>query len=133
MASTNYSVYNDITDNRKLLQSDLPFACYYSRIVQYLILQKSKSDCKAFLLKLLKKCLNSHENSSSKVITHWQYFYMGPQHKSVPYKWLALHVQRHVSHTGLLQPHFISCRGASGSGGNVVITEIYLSQSRFQP
>ena len=64
----------------------LPFACYYSRIVQYFIPQRSKSDCKAFLLIWLEKCLNPHENSSSKVIAHWQYFYMGPQHKSVPYK-----------------------------------------------
>ena len=52
--------------------------------------------------------------------------------KSVPYKLLALHLHRDVSHTELLQPHFISCRGALGSGGNVVLTEIYLSQSRFQ-
>ena len=120
-------------DSRTLLQSDLPFICYYSRIVQYLILQRSKSDCKAFLLIWLEKCLNPHENSSSKVIAHWQYLYMGPQHKPIPYKWLALHLHRDVSHTDLLQPHFISCRGASGSGDKFRHNGIYLSKSRFQP
>ena len=60
-----------------------------------------------------------------KSLAHWQYFYMGPQHKSVPYmyKWLALHLHRDVMHTNLLQLHFISCRGASGLGsGNIFIT-----------
>ena len=100
--ATSYSVYFDSTGNRKLLQSDLPFACYYSRIVKSLILQRSKSDSKALFI-WIKKCLNPRKNSSSKVIAHWQYFYMGPQHKSVQYKWLALHLYRDVSHTDLMK------------------------------
>ena len=35
------------------------------------------------------------------------------QHKSVQYKWFALYLHRDVSHTDLLQPHFI------GAGGNM--------------
>ena len=47
---------------------------------------------------------------------------------------LASHLRRDVSYTDLLQPHFISCRRASGAGGNVIhVTEINLSKSRFQP
>ena len=41
------------------------------------------------------------------------------QHKSVQYKWLALHLHRDVLHTDMLQPHFISCRGVLGAGGNM--------------
>ena len=41
------------------------------------------------------------------------------QHKSVQYKWFALYLHRDVSHTDMLQPHFISCRGVSGAGGNM--------------
>ena len=39
------------------------------------------------------------------------------QHKSVQYKWFTLYLHRDVSHTDMLQPHFISCRGAGGGGG----------------
>ena len=52
---TSYSVYFDSTINRKLLQSDLPFACYYSRIVQYLILQRSKSGLQGLLVDMVKE------------------------------------------------------------------------------
>ena len=41
------------------------------------------------------------------------------QHKSVQYKWFALYLHRDVSYTDMLQPHFISCSGASGAGGNM--------------
>ena len=41
------------------------------------------------------------------------------QHKSVQYKWFALYLHRDVLHTDMLQPHFISCRGVSGTGGNM--------------
>ena len=41
------------------------------------------------------------------------------QHKSVQYKWFALYLHWDVSHTDMLQPHFISCRGVSGAGGNM--------------
>ena len=81
----------------------------------------SKSDNKAFLLIRLKKYLNPHENSCSKVI---RILITGnilhesssapQQHKSVQYKWFALYLHRDVSHTDMLQPHFISCRGVSG-------------------
>ena len=91
------------------------------RIVQFLIHQRSKSDNKAFLLIRLKKYLNPHGNSCSKVMTilitgnilH-ESSSAPQQHKSVQYKWLALHLHRDVSHTYMLQPHFISCRGVSG-------------------
>ena len=91
------------------------------RIVQSLILQRSKSDSKAFLLIRLQNCLNPHENSCSKVIStlitgnNLHESSSAPQqHESVQYKWLALHLHRDVSHTAMLQPHFISCRGVSG-------------------
>ena len=41
------------------------------------------------------------------------------QHKSVQYKWFTLYLLRDVSHTDMLQPHYISCRGVSGAGGNM--------------
>ena len=41
------------------------------------------------------------------------------QHKAVQYKLFALYLHRDVSHTDMLQPHFISCRGVSGAGGNM--------------
>ena len=41
------------------------------------------------------------------------------QHKSVQYKWFTLYLHRDVSHTDMLQLHFISCRGVSGAGGNI--------------
>ena len=41
------------------------------------------------------------------------------QHKSVQYKWFTLYLHRDVSHTDMLQLHFISCRGVSGAGGNM--------------
>ena len=80
-----------------------------------------KSDSKAFLLIRLKKYLNPHENSCSKVISilitgnslH-EPSSAPQQHKSVQYKWFALYLHRDVSHTDMLQPHFISCRGVSG-------------------
>ena len=84
----------------------------------------SKSDNKAFLLIRLKKYLNPHENSCSKVLS---ILFTGnilhesssapQQHKSVQYKWFALYLHRDVSHKNMLQPHFISCRGVSGGGG----------------
>ena len=42
---------------------------------------------------------------------------MSPLLKSVQYEWFTLYLHRDVSHTDMLQPHFISCRGASGGGG----------------
>ena len=35
------------------------------------------------------------------------------------YKWFALYLHRDVSHTYMLQPHFISFRGGFGAGGNM--------------
>ena len=75
----------------------------------------------AFLLIRLKKYLNPHENSYSKVISilitgnslH-ESSSAPQQHKSVQYKWFALFLHQDVSHTDMLQPHFISCRGVSG-------------------
>ena len=86
----------------------------------------SKSDNKAFLLIRLKKHLNTHVNSWSKVISilitgnslH-ESSSAPQQHKSVQYKWFALYLHRDVSHTDMLQPHFISCRGVSGAKGNM--------------
>ena len=114
-------MYFDSTANRILLQSDLSFA--------YLWVESSskvKSDNKAFLLIGLNKYLNAHENSCSKVISilsndnilH-ESSSAPRQHKSVQYKWLTLYLHRDVSHTDMLQLHFISCRGVSGAGGNV--------------
>ena len=74
----------------------------------------------------LKKYLNPHGNSCSKVISilitgnilH-ESSSAPQQHKSIQYKWFALYLHRDVSHTDMLQPHFISCRGVSGAGGNM--------------
>ena len=68
-------------------------------------------DNKAFLLIRLKKYLNPHENSCSKVISilitgnslH-ESSSAPQQHKSVQYKWFALYLHRDVSHTDMLQP-----------------------------
>ena len=73
-----------------------------------------------------KKYLNLLENSCSKVIsilTTGNILHESSsaprQHKSVQYKWFTLYLHRDVSHTYMLQPHFISCRGVSGAGGNM--------------
>ena len=74
----------------------------------------------------LKKFLIPHENSCSKVIsilTIGNILHESSsaprQHKSVQYKWITLYFHRDVSHTDMLQPHFISCRGVSGARGNM--------------
>ena len=89
-------------------------------------LQRSKSDNKAFLLIRLKKYLNPHENSCSKVISilttgnNLHESSSAPQQlKSVQFKWFTLYLHRDVSHTDMLQLHFISCRGVSVAGGNM--------------
>ena len=90
----------------------------------------------------LKKYLNPHENSFSKVISilitgnslH-ESSSAPQQHKSVQYKWFALYLHRDFMHTDMLQPHFISCRGASGTGGNMSgssnLCQFYLVLSLF--
>ena len=68
----------------------------------------------------LKKYLNPRESSCSKVISilitgnilH-ESSSAPQQHKSVQYKWFSLYLHRDVSHTDMLQPHFISCIGVS--------------------
>ena len=82
----------------------------------------------------LKKDLNPHENSCSKVISilitgnSLHESSSDPQqHKSVQYKWFALYLHRDVSHTDILQPHFISCRGVSGAGGKMSGSRNFLS------
>ena len=74
----------------------------------------------------LKKYLNPHENSCSKVIsilTTGNILHESSsaprQHKSVQYKWFTLYLHRDVLHTDMLQLHLISCRGVSGAGGNM--------------
>ena len=64
------------------------------------------------------KYLNPHENSCSKVISilitgnilHGSSS-APQQHKSVQYKWFALHLLRDVSHTDMLQPHLSAAAG----------------------
>ena len=95
-------------------------------LIGRIVFKGQKSDNKAFLLIRLKKCLNPHENSCSKVISivttgnilH-ESSSVPQQHKLVQYKWFALYLHRDVSHTDMLQPHFISCRGVSGPGDNM--------------
>ena len=77
-------------------------------------------------IRKLNKYLNPHENSCSKVIsilTTGNILHESSsaprQHKSVQYKWFTLYLYRDVSHTDMLQPHFISCRVVSGAGGNM--------------
>ena len=74
----------------------------------------------------LKTYLNPHENSCSKVIsilTTGNILHESSSaprhHKSVQYKWFTLYLHRDVSHTDMLQLHFISCRGVAGAGGNM--------------
>ena len=99
---------------------------YLSHAYRLNRLQRSKSDNKAFLLIRLKKYLNPNENSCSKVIrilTTGNILHESSsaprQYKSVQYKWFTLYLHRDVSHTDMLQLHFISCRGLSGAGGNM--------------
>ena len=74
----------------------------------------------------LKKYLNPHENSCSKVksiLTTGNIFHASSsaprQHKSVQYKWFTLYLHRDVTHTDMLQLHFISCRGVLRAGSNM--------------
>ena len=127
--STSYLVYIDSTGNRKLLQSVLSFACLLVELVE-----RSKLDNKAFLLIRLKKYLNPHENSCSKVISilitgniYHESSSAPQQHKLVQYKWFALYLHRDVSHTDMLQPHFISCRGGSGQEATCADPGIFVS------
>ena len=91
-----------------------------------IVLKGQNRTISIFLLIRLKKYLNPHENSCSKIISimitgnslHGSSS-APQQHKSVQYKWFALYLHQDVSHTDMLQPHFISCRGVSGAGGNV--------------
>ena len=53
----------------------------------------------------------SADNTRKRV---WQYIEKERKHKSVQYKWFTLYLHRDVSHTDMLQLHFISCRGVSG-------------------
>ena len=91
-------------------------------------------DNKAFLLIRLKKYLNPHENSCSKVISilitgniYHESSSAPQQHKSVQYKWFALYLHRDVSHTDMLQPHFISCSGGSGQEATCADPGIFVS------
>ena len=89
------------------------------------IVFKGQIGQKAFLFIRLKKYLNPHENSCSKVISilitdnilH-ESSSAPQQHKSVQYQWYSFYLHRDVSHTDM-QPHFISCRGVLGAGGNM--------------
>ena len=44
---------------------------------------------------------------------------------NAPRKWFALYLHRDVSHTYMQQPHFISCIGVSGAGGNMCGSRIF--------
>ena len=135
--STSYPLYCDSTGNRKLNCYNLIYLSHATSC-----LQRSKSDNKAFLLIRLKKYLNPHENSCSKVISilitgnslH-ESSSAPQQYKSVQYKWFALYLHRDVSHTDMLQPHFISCRGVSGGRrqmrGSRNFCQFYLALSLF--
>ena len=78
------------------------------------------------LIRLKKAYMNPHENGCSKVISilitgnilH-ESSSAPQQHKSVQYKWFSFYLHRDLSQTDMLQPHFISCRGVSGAGGNM--------------
>ena len=81
-----------------------------------------------------KKYLNPHENSCSKVISilitgniYHESSSAPQQHKSVQYKWFALYLHWDVSHTDMLQPHFISCRGVSGQEATCADPGIFVS------
>ena len=90
----------------------------------------------------LKKYLNPHENSCSKVISilitgnslH-ESSSVPQQHKSVQYKWFALYLHRDVSHTDMLQPPFYQLqRGFGGRRQHERIQEFsqfYLVLSLF--
>ena len=80
----------------------------------------------------LKKYLNPHENSCSKVISKLttgnilhESSSAPQQHKSVQYKWFTLYLHRDVSHTDMLQSHFISSvqRGFGGRRQHARIQE----------
>ena len=73
------------------------------------------------MLTRLKKYLNPHENSCSKVISKLttgnilQESSSAPQqHKSVQYKWFTLYLRRDVSYTDILQPILSAAEGFRG-------------------
>ena len=74
----------------------------------------------------LKKYLNPHENSCSKVISilitgnslH-ESSSAQKQHKSIQYKWFALYLHRDVSHTDMLHHILSAAEGFRGAGGNM--------------
>ena len=86
--------------------------------------------------------MNPHENNCSKDISilitgnslH-ESSSAPQQHKSVQYKLFALYLHRDVSHTDMLQPHFISLRRVSGAGGSIsrsrIFCQFYLVLSLF--
>ena len=63
----------------------------------------------------LKKYLNPH---SKVILTTGNILHESSsaprQTKSVQYEWFTLSLHRDVSHTDMLQPHIIGCRGVSG-------------------
>ena len=72
----------------------------------------------------LKKYLNPHENSCSKVIsilTTGNILHESSsaprQHKSVQYKWFTMYLHRDVSPTDMLQLHLSAAEGFRGGGG----------------
>ena len=81
----------------------------------------------------LKKYLNPHENSCSKVIS---ILITGNSlHGNINKYNINGLLCTYVSHTDMLQPHFISCRGVSGAGGNMsgsrIFCQFYLVLSLF--
>ena len=86
--------------------------------------------------KRLKKYLNPHENSCSKVISllitgnilH-ESSSAPQQHKS---KWFALYLHRHVSHTDMLQPHLVSCRGRQHARIQKSLSVLFIPQLILQ-
>ena len=83
---------------------------------------------------MAKEISESHENSCSKVISilftgniYHESSSAPQQHKSVQYKWFSLYLHRDVSHTDMLQPHFINCRGVSGQEATCADPGIFVS------
>ena len=95
------------------------------RIVQFLIHQRSKSDNKAFLLIRLKKYLNPHENSCSKVmsILITDNIYMSPlllhSNTNQYNKWFALYITPRCFAYIHAATTFYQLQRSFGAGGNM--------------
>ena len=127
--STSYPLYFDSTGIENCYN-----LIYLSHATRQNHLQKSKSDNKTFLLIRLKKYLNPHENSCSKVICilitgnilH-ESSSAPQQHKSVQYKCLLRTYTEIFAYRHAASTFYQLQRGFGGRRQHAMIQEIFVS------